>query len=314
MFSRKFSIAPMMEYTDKHFRYLIRLLTRNAVLFTEMIHANAILYGDQNNLLAYHEVEHPVVLQLGGSEPVALAQAAKIAEKHGYDEINLNVGCPSNAVVKGNFGASLMLQPNLVSEIVKAIQDSVNIPVSIKCRIGVDDYDDYGFLRDFVGKLVQQGCDIFYIHARKAILQGLSPKENRNIPSLKYERVFQLKKDFPDIFIAINGGINNVEFLSRHVNQIDGIMLGREAYSNPYIFADLDQKYYQATQVVLSREVIVEKYLDYAKQQPEKLFSITKHLQGLWKNQTRARLFRRIVTNPKVQVEEIIDFLQNSEC
>jgi tRNA-dihydrouridine synthase A len=241
LYSHQVSIAPMMDCTDRHFRYFLRLISKKVVLYTEMVVAQAILHGPKDQLLKFRPEEHPLVLQLGGSNPKELAEAAKIAEQYGYDEINLNVGCPSDRVQSGRFGACLMKEPGLVAECIQGMKKAVRIPVTVKTRIGVDDLDDYDFLYGFIKTISEVGCEHFIIHARKAWLNGLSPKENRTIPPLDYDRVYQIKQAFPHLFITINGGVKTVSDIQQHLTQVDGVMIGREAYSNPYCLASVDQ-------------------------------------------------------------------------
>ena len=242
----RLSVAPMMAWTDKHCRYFHRLITGNALLYTEMVSTGALLHGDQRQHLRFDETEHPVALQLGGSEPLDLARAAKIGEQWGYDEINLNCGCPSVRVQRGAFGACLMAEPALVADGVKAMLDAVSIPVTVKHRIGIDRNESYGFVRDFVGQVSEAGCKVFIVHARNAWLDGLSPKENRDIPPLRYELAYQLKQDFPALTICVNGGITTNEQIENHLRHVDGVMVGREAYHNPWLMAGWDEAFYGA--------------------------------------------------------------------
>src|SRR5210317_1433677 len=233
--NRILSVAPMLDWTDRHCRYFHRLLTQSALLYTEMVTTGAIIHGDADRHLAYNPEEHPVALQLGGSEPGDLAKCARIAEKYGYDEINLNVGCPSDRVQRGSFGACLMLEPILVRDCMSAMLNAVDIPVTIKTRLGVDDHDSYQFMSDFVGRVAESGCSVFIMHARKAILEGLSPKQNRDVPPLHHDWVYRLKQESPDLEIVINGGINSVETAKTHLQHVDGVMLGRAAYQSPWV-------------------------------------------------------------------------------
>ena len=238
--SHRFCIAPMMDRTDRHCRYFHRLLTKRSFLYTEMLHSNAILNGNTSKLLEYDQEEHPLAIQLGGSDPVSLAEASVISEEFGYKEINLNIGCPSTKVQKGRFGAVLMKEPGLVSKCISAMKKSVSIPVTVKCRIGVDDMDEDTYLDKFIKEVSFAGCETFIIHARKAWLKGLSPKDNREIPPLNYQRVYKLKDAFPDLNFIINGGIKTIEESLDHLQYVDGVMLGREAYNNPYILTEVD--------------------------------------------------------------------------
>ncbi|MCG8672936.1 MAG: tRNA dihydrouridine(20/20a) synthase DusA, partial [Pseudomonadales bacterium] len=238
--NRRFCIAPMLDWTNRHCRYFHRLLTQHAVLYTEMVTTGAIIHGEKDRFLKFNASEHPVAIQLGGSDPKDLATCAKISEDYGYDEVNLNVGCPSDRVQSGRFGACLMADPNLVADCTHSMLEACNIPVTVKCRIGIDDQDEYEDLQRFVEAVKASGVNTFIVHARKAWLSGLSPKENRDIPPLNYERVYQLKREFPDLEIIINGGIQTLEACQEHLNYVDGVMMGREAYQNPFILAQVD--------------------------------------------------------------------------
>jgi len=297
---RKVSLAPMLDWTDKHFRYLLRLVSKNIWLYTEMVTTGAIIHG--NNLprfLGYNAEEHPLTLQLGGSIPKDLAYCCQLAEQYGYDEINLNVGCPSDRVQSGAFGACLMAKPDLVAECIAAMVDSVNIPISIKTRIGIDHEDHYEQLQSLVEKVSQTGCRYFTIHARKAWLEGLSPKQNRDVPPLRYEFVYQLKKDFPDCHISINGGITTLEAMQQHLTQVDGVMIGREAYHNTYLMADIDPYFYGLTKKKPSRKYIIEQYAEYVEQEMTKgvpLIHLTRHVLGLMHGCYGAKNFRRVIS------------------
>lgn len=293
------SVAPMMDYTDRHCRYFLRLISKNVLLYTEMITANAILHGDKNYLLNYHPNEHPLALQLGGNDPESLALCTKIAADFGYDEVNLNVGCPSDRVKVGQFGACLMKNPILVAECVLAMRSAANIPITVKTRIGVDDYDSYDNLKKFIILVADAGCNTFIIHARKAWLQGLSPKENREIPPLKYDVVYQLKKDFPDLEIIINGGIKTLEQIQQHLQFVDGVMIGREAYHNPYFLADIDRLFYDGIQKNPTRAEIIENFICYLEQQLAlgiPLQKMTRPMLGLFQTLPGARSWRRYVS------------------
>ncbi|WP_133405515.1 tRNA dihydrouridine(20/20a) synthase DusA [Parashewanella tropica] len=293
--NRKFSIAPMLDWTDRHYRYMARLMSKQALLYTEMVTTGAILHG-KGDYLAYNDEEHPLALQLGGSNPVDLAKCAKIAEDRGYDEINLNVGCPSDRVQNGRFGACLMAEPELVADCVDAMKQVVDIPVTVKTRIGIDEQDSYEFLTTFVETVKTKGCEEFIIHARKAWLQGLSPKENREIPPLDYPRVYQLKKDFPDLHISINGGILTIDEMQQHLEYLDGVMVGREAYNNPYILSRVDNELCGQTNEVLTREQVVEQMLPYIEahvKQGGRLNHITRHMIGLFQGLPGSRQWRR---------------------
>jgi tRNA-dihydrouridine synthase A len=299
---RRVSVAPMMDWTDRHCRSLHRMVSRHTWLYTEMVTTGALLYGDVARHLAFTPAEAPVALQLGGSEPADLAKSAKLGEQWGYDEINLNCGCPSERVQRGAFGACLMKEPQLVADCVKAMRDAVSIPVTVKHRIGVDTVEDYAFVRDFVGTVADAGCEVFIVHARNAILKGLSPKENREIPPLKYDYAYQLKRDFPHLEISINGGIKTLDEVEEHLKHVDGVMLGREAYHNPYILADVDTRFYGAATPVLSREAIEQSLIDYARAELARgtyLGAITRHALGLYRGVAGARGWRRVLSDSR---------------
>ncbi|MBF7074978.1 tRNA dihydrouridine(20/20a) synthase DusA [Glaciecola sp. MH2013] len=294
----QFSVAPMLDWTDKHCRYFLRLLSKNTVLYTEMVTTGAIIYG-KGDYLSYNDEEHPVVLQLGGSDAKAMAHCAAIAEERGYDEVNINVGCPSDRVKNGSFGACLMAMPETVAECVEAMQSAVNIPVSVKCRIGIDDMDDYEGLSTFVKTVEQAGCDNFTVHARKAWLKGLSPKENRDVPPLNYQRVYDLKKEFSQLNISINGGITSLEQTQEHLEHVDGVMMGREVYSNPYILSKVDSLIYGTQHPQISREQVVLQMNEYIKAQVEqgaRVWHVARHVLGLFQAQTGGRIWRRYLS------------------
>jgi len=294
----RFSIAPMLDWTDRHCRYFHRLLTRNTLLYTEMVTTGAILFG-KGDYLQYSADEHPIALQLGGSDPDALAKCAQIAEERGYDEINLNVGCPSDRVQNGRFGACLMASSQLVADCVAAMRAEVSIPVTVKSRIGIDDLDSYEFLCDFIETVKQSGCDTFIVHARKAWLSGLSPKENRDIPPLDYERVYQLKRDYPQLTIAINGGITDLAQIKEHLLHVDGVMVGREAYQNPYMLAHIDAELFADHHAISSRHDIIMQMLPYIEQHLQSggyLSHITRHMLGLFQGVPGARAWRRYLS------------------
>ncbi len=289
----------MMDLTDRHCRYFLRQLSRCCVLYTEMYHAEAVIRGDRQRLLAFHESEPPLVLQLGGSDPTLLAKAAKIADEWGYDEINLNVGCPSDRVQAGQFGACLMAHPQRVAAGVDAMQQAVAKPISVKTRLGIDYQDDYEFLATFVQALDRVGCRKLVVHARKAWLSGLSPKENREIPPLDYERVYRLKRDFPHFCITINGGVTTLEAVQQHLLQVDGVMIGRAAYQNPYLLALADEKLWNISSAIPSRFTIAERLLTYAAHQQAQgvpLSAMTRHWMGLFQGQPGARHWRRCLS------------------
>ena len=297
--AQRFSVAPMLDWTDRHCRYFHRLMSKEALLYTEMITTGAIIHG-KGDFLAYNEEEHPLALQLGGSDPVALAHCAKLAQDRGYNQVNLNVGCPSDRVQNGRFGACLMGDAELVALCVSAMREVVDIPVTVKTRIGIDDQDSYPFLVDFIGTVAEKGgCDEFIVHARKAWLSGLSPKENREIPPLDYPRVYQLKKDFSDLTIAVNGGIQTFEQMHDHLVHLDGVMVGREAYQSPYLMAEVDQQLFGSTRTVMKRREIVEAMYPYIEKQLSDgcyLGHITRHMLGLFQNMAGARQWRRYIS------------------
>lgn len=299
MIDRRISIAPMMDWTDRHCRYFLRLLTRHALLYTEMVTAGAVLRGDQNRLLAHDPAEHPLVLQLGGSEPSALAQAARVGADFGFDEINLNVGCPSDRVQSGRFGACLMAEPPLVAACVAAMRAAVGLPVTVKTRIGIDGRDSYTELVDFIGHVAEGGCQIFIVHARKAWLTGLNPKQNREIPPLRYEVVHRLKQDFPDLRFVLNGGLTDLDQIADQLRQTDGVMIGRAAYENPYLLAEVDWRFFNSPQPAPDRHAIVRALLPYAERQLSAgtpLHCITRHLLGLFQGVPGARAWRRYLS------------------
>jgi tRNA-dihydrouridine synthase A len=295
------SVAPMMDRTDRHFRFLLRILSPNMRLYTEMVVAQAIEFGDQEKHLQFADCEHPVALQLGGSEPGLLAKTAALGEKWGYDEINLNVGCPSDRVQSGKFGACLMAEPQTVAECVRAMGAATQIPVTVKTRIGIDDREDFGFLCDFIARVADAGCGMFLVHARKAILDGLSPKENRSIPPLRYDVVYRLKQTFPHLRIVLNGGVRDTASVNEHLRSVDGVMIGRQAYSDPYWLVELQQKLFGESTAVgsLSREAVIRQMADYAEGELSKgvrLSHITRHMLGLYSGQRGGRHWRRYVS------------------
>ncbi len=298
-FERKFCVAPMMNWTDRHCRSFMRLISSQAVLYTEMITTGAILHGDAHYHLDLNSDESPVALQLGGSNPQELSNCVKLIENYSYDEINLNCGCPSDRVQNGMFGAVMMKNAKLTADCISALLDTSKLPISVKHRIGVDDFDSYDFLCDFVETVSNTGCKTFLIHARKAWLKGLSPKQNREIPELNYKRVYQLKKDFPQLEIIINGGISSIQDSVDHLHQLDGVMIGREAYTNPYLLAEVDQNIYGKKKSVIKREEIAEKFCQYVDNEMakgEKLHSMTRHILGLFRGVKGAKQFRRHIS------------------
>ncbi len=301
----RLSVAPMMDWTDRHCRFFHRLLTQHTLLYTEMVTTGALRHGDVQRHLRFNAEEHGVALQLGGSEPADLAYAAKLGEQWGYDEINLNCGCPSDRVQRGAFGACLMNEPALVAEGVKAMRDVVDVPVTVKHRIGIDKVESYDFVRDFVGQVSEAGCGVFIVHARNAWLQGLSPKENREIPPLRYELAYQLKQDFPDLTIAVNGGITTNAQIARHLEHADGVMVGREAYYNPWLLSSWDAEFLGADAAPLTREAVEEAMVDYmARAHAEDgcpWYAIARHMLGLYHGERGGRLWRQVWSNHKLK-------------
>ena len=296
----------MMDWTDRHCRVFHRQITRHTWLYTEMVTTGALIHGDVERHLRFSDEEHPLALQLGGSDPADLATSAKLGQQWGYDEINLNCGCPSERVQRGAFGACLMAEPQLVADCVKAMRDAVSIDVTVKHRIGIDKVEHYGFVRDFVGTVADAGCTTFIVHARNAILKGLSPKENREIPPLKYEMAYQLKRDFPALEIIINGGIKSADQIAEHLEHVDGVMMGREAYHNPYAMACYDERFYGDDTQVKSRQQVLDAMIPYIQAQLEayaarglKLNGITRHMLGLMAGLPGARSFRQVMSDPK---------------
>jgi len=286
----------MMEWTDRHCRYFLRQISRHCRLYSEMVTSAALLRGDPERLLGFHPAEHPLALQLGGSDPVELAQAARLGEAYGYDEINLNLGCPSDRVRSGRFGACLMAQPERVADCVAAMSASVAVPVTVKTRIGIDDQDSYEALAAFVERLAGAGCRTFIVHARKAILKGLSPKENRTIPPLRYDVVYRLKNEFPGLAIVLNGGIRHLEEAALHLGHVDGVMVGREAYHNPWVLSRVDARFFADPSEIPDRALIVERMLPYIERELSagaELKHITRHMLGLFQGVPGARTWRR---------------------
>ena len=295
---RRVSVAPMMGWTDRHDRYFLRLISPNALLYTVMITTGALVYGKKFEVLEYNPEEHPLALQLGGSDPKDLAACAKMAENYHYDEVNLNCGCPSPRVQKGMFGACLMAEPKLVADCIDAMKQVVSIPVTVKTRIGIDDKDSYEFLTDFVGTIAEKGCNVFIIHARKALLNGLSPDDNRKIPPLNYDTAYRLKRDFPDLKIILNGGLKTIEDIQKSMPHVDGVMIGREAYSNPYFMAEIEREIF-GSKTVAERLEIVERMMPYIEREltaGTPLKDITRHILGLWQGLPGARRWRRILS------------------
>ena len=297
-FNRRLSIAPMLDCTDRHERYFLRLLSKHILLYSEMVTTNALLHTDPDQFLRHQEFEYPAVLQLGGSNPADLAKCSKMVEESGFQEVNLNCGCPSDRVQNGNFGACLMKDKNLVADCFKAMQDAVSIPVSIKCRIGVDEFDSWEFFRDFVGTIADAGCRVFIIHARKAWLKGLSPKENREVPPLKYDVVHRLKAEMPQLNISINGGIKTLDQVQEQLQDLDGVMVGREAYENPWFLRDADERIFGESEPprFALRKELLEAYLPYVEMESARGTPATilvRHIYGLFNGKPGARKFRQ---------------------
>jgi tRNA-dihydrouridine synthase A len=289
-------VAPMMDWTDRHCRFFHRQISRHTLLYTEMLTTGAVLHGDRDRLLGFAPAEHPVAIQLGGSDPAQLAAAARIAEEWGYDEINLNVGCPSDRVQSGRFGACLMAEPELVARLVAAMREAVRIPVTVKSRIAIDEMEEWPTLERFVRLISAEGCSRFIVHARKAWLQGLSPKENREIPPLRYELVYQLKAEFSRLDISLNGGVRSLDAAAEHLRQVDGVMIGRAAYENPYILAEADRRFFGSTEPPRERHAVVEAMLPYiedCRRRGAPLSAITRHMLGLFQGLPGARAWRR---------------------
>ncbi len=315
---RRLSVAPMMDWTDRHCRYFLRQVSPDVLLYTEMITAQAIVHGDTGRLLDFDPLEHPVALQVGGSDPELLARSARAGEAAGYDEINLNVGCPSDRVQSGRFGACLMAEPALVAECVAAMQDSVGIPVTVKCRLGIDGHDDYGFLATFVDQVADAGCQVFNVHARIAILKGLSPKENREVPPLNYAAVERLKTDFPALTLVLNGGVRTVADCERHLSRLDGVMIGREAYHNPWILAEAGHALYGRPlpdRGQIARQMLP--YIDEQMRRGHRPGGITRHMLGLYAGQPGARRWRRRLTEgaarPDADATLVLDALPEAD-
>jgi len=306
----KFSVAPMMDWTDRHCRVFHRHLTQNALLYTEMVTADAVIYGPRERLLGFSEIERPLALQLGGCDPARLAEAARIGAAYGYDEINLNVGCPSDRVQSGRFGACLMAEPDLVGQCVSAIERAVSVPVTVKCRIGIDDQDSEHALSAFVDTVADAGCTRFIVHARKAWLKGLSPKENREIPPLDYDRVTRLKHARPDLCIIVNGGIGSLDAACRHLQDVDGVMVGRAAYQTPYLLADVDRRIFASRRPRPTRLDILDAMRPYVVQhlgRGGRLHNVVRHMLGLFHGQPGARSFRRFLSQNATGANVSID-------
>ena len=296
--NRRLSVAPMLDWTDRHCRYFLRLLSTQTLLYTEMVTTGAIIFG-KGDYLAFHKKEHPVALQLGGSDPDHMARCAALAQERGYDEVNINVGCPSDRVQNGAFGACLMATPDVVANCVTAMQKEVDIPVTVKSRIGIDDMCEYEDLTRFIEVVKEGGCDTFVVHARKAWLQGLSPKQNREIPPLMYDRVYRLKQQFPELHISINGGIKTLDEAQQHLQHVDGVMIGREVYANPFMLAEADSIIFGQTVVTPDREQVIEAMAEYIDQhiaQGGRAWHVMRHMLGLFQGQPGARVWRRYLS------------------
>lgn len=317
---RRFSVAPMMDWTDRHCRFFLRLLSRQTLLYTEMVTTGALLHNDAHRFLRHDASEHPLALQLGGSVPADLAACARLAEEAGYDEVNLNVGCPSDRVQNNMIGACLMAHPALVADCVKAMRDAVSTPVTVKHRIGINGRDSYAELSDFVGQVREAGCRSFTVHARIAILEGLSPKENREIPPLRYDIAAQLKRDFPDLEIVLNGGIKTLDECQAHLETFDGVMLGREAYHNPYLLAEVDQQLFGSDAPVVSRSEALAQLRPYIVTHMESggaMHHVTRHILGLAQGFKGARRFRQLLSadihkaaEPLAVFDQAVELLQ----
>ena len=316
---RTFSVAPMMAWTTADCRYFHRLLSKNVLLYTEMVTTGALIHGDVPHHLAYNDEEHPLALQLGGSDPADLAKCTKLAKQWGYDEVNLNVGCPSDRVQNGSFGACLMAEPILVRDCMSAMRDAADIDVTVKHRIGIDDKDSYDAMAEFVGIVAESGVDTFIVHARNAILEGLSPKENREIPPLKYDYVYRLKQEFPELEILINGGIKTHDECAEHLKHVDGVMLGREAYHNPWVLSEVDSRYYGESDRYSSRRDIIDAILPYVEQQVasgERLFHITRHMMGLFTGVRGTKPWKRYLADharkPEANAQTLADSIAHA--
>lgn len=302
----------MMNCTDRYFRYLVRLISKQVLLYTEMIHAHAIVQGQGNELLAYDEIEHPIALQLGGCDPIMLSKATMIAADLGYDEVNLNIGCPSERVQAGRFGACLMAEPQLVADCIAAMQAVVDIPVTVKTRIGIDEHDNYEFLHNFITTVSQAGCEVFIVHARKAWLKGLSPKQNRSVPPLDYNRVYQLQSDFPQLTFVLNGGVTSLAEATPHIGKLAGVMIGRAAYADPYLFVKADELFYDDLHKKPNRREVLNEFCHWyqALPHPKKpLTSLLPHLFGLFSGVVGAKTWRRHISEQRAKLSLKPDLL-----
>lgn len=312
----RFCLAPMMDWSDRHCRFFWRLLTQRARLYTEMVTTGAILRGDRDRFLRFNPEEQPLALQLGGSDPLALAECARIAEDYGYDEVNLNCGCPSDRVQEGRIGACLMAEPQLVADCIAAMRSAVKIPVTVKHRTGVDDLDTEEHLHRFIATIAQTGCEVFIVHARKAWLQGLSPKENREIPPLLYERVCALKQHFPHLTIVINGGVTSVDTSQELLQRVDGVMMGREAYHNPFVLAEVDSRIYGEEAPQLDRDTVLDAFIPYCEsqiRQGARLNHMARHVLGLYAGQPGGKRFRRFLSENGHRPEAQAALLQEAK-
>lgn len=316
----RLSVAPMLDWTDRNCRYFHRLLSKNALLYTEMVTTGALLHGDVPRHLYFNAEEHPVALQLGGSDPADLARCAVLGEQWGYDEINLNCGCPSERVQRGAFGACLMAEPQLVADCVKAMVDVVDVPVTVKHRIGIDKTESYEFVRDFIGTVAQAGCNTFIVHARNAWLKGLSPKENREVPPLRYELVYRLKQEFPQLTIVVNGGITTSAQVQTQLQQLDGVMVGREAYHNPWWLSQWDEAFFGASATGLTREQVEEEMVAYMEREASEhgtaWYAIARHMLGLRHGLPGARKWRQVWSDHRLKTmppSEVMKLAQGQE-
>lgn len=313
--SHRFCVAPMMDWTDRHCRYFLRLISKHAMLYTEMVTSGALIHGDRDRFLSFNPEEQPVALQLGGSNPVELVECCKLAEDAGYREVNLNVGCPSDRVQNGKIGACLMAEPVLVAECVSAMTNAVSIPVTVKCRIGIDDMDSYDELAAFIATVAAASCSCFILHARIAILNGLSPKQNREVPPLNYQRVYDIKQAFPELEIIINGGIKNFTEVHGHLSKVDGVMLGREAYQHPYSLAGVDQEFFNASTDIPNRMQILELFLPYVAKELKQgtaLRHISRHILGLFQGQPGGKKFRRFLSENAYKNDAGLNVLESA--
>jgi tRNA-dihydrouridine synthase A len=312
--NRTISVAPMLDWTDKHCRYFLRQISQHALLYTEMVTTGAIIFG-KGDYLGYNQEEHPVALQLGGSNPTDMARCAAQAQKYGYDEVNINVGCPSDRVQNGRFGACLMAEPDTVAACINSMQAEVDIPVTVKSRIGIDEMDEYKDLTRFIEVVAASGCDTFIVHARKDWLKGLSPKQNRDVPPLMYDRVYQLKQQFPDLHISLNGGVKTLDEVQLHLEHLDGVMIGREVYSNPYILAEVDKRFYQGKCASKTRAEIVMAMLPYVEQQMAqgaRPWHIARHMLGLFQGQPGGRIWRRYLSQNGTKANAGVELLTDA--